>query len=139
MLQATRLFGLVLILSASTQTPALQGGSPQTAPAITITLTEVPPAAPGGATSVAEIAGTVRAAPNDARIVILAHGDMWYVQPYVSAPFTALTAGKFRSVIHLGTEYAVLVVTRSYRPPATTAEPPRTGGEVLAMKVFPGS
>ena len=87
----------------------------------TIRVTEVPPAG-GGPHRMAAISGTVKNAdPSKHRLVIFARTDRWYVQPFTSAPFTNIRAdGSWTSNIHLGEEYAVLLVAGGYEPPATT-------------------
>lgn len=112
-----------------------QGGG-----AYSIVITQVPPVG-GGPNRTEMIAGEVRGeSPNDYRIVIFAHADMWYVQPYVAAPFTSIGKdGRWKSNTHLGHEYAALLVKPSYKPPATTIALPAIGGDVLAVEVVPAS
>lgn len=103
------------------------------APAITIT--RVPPA---GADSgmLGTIAGQVRGGSADgARLVVYARTDVWYVQPTVGNPFTAVAAdGTWEANIHGGAQYAVLLVTPAYAPAATITSLPEVGGLVLAIE-----
>lgn len=72
------------------------------------------------------------------RVVLFSQTDMWYVQPYVSAPFTDIKPdGTWATRIHLGGEYAALLVDASYKPPATTAALPQRGNGVIALTRVP--
>ena len=99
----------------------------------------VPP--PGGGPDRMEvISGRVtNADPSLHRIVIFSRTDRWYVQPYISAPFTTIGRpdGTWSTRIHLGAEYAVLLVTPAYDPPATTFDLPREGGDIVAILRVP--
>ncbi len=76
--------------------------------------------------------GSVNGSKN--RVVIYAHTDRWYVQPYVSAPLTEINAdGSWSAVIHLGYEYAAMLVESDYDPPATTISLPEIRGKILAL------
>ena len=87
----------------------------------------------------APIAGTVANAPPGARIVVYAHTDAWYVQPYVSAPYTKLqNNNRWTTSTHLGTEYAALLVRPTYQPNARTDALPRVSSGVLAIVKQPG-
>jgi hypothetical protein len=88
---------------------------PPTAPAPSITITKAPPAG-GGEDSWGTIAGrTTGANPAEQRVVIYARTDQWYVQPWVAKPFTPLRKdGSFQTGIHLGEEYAALLVDHSF-------------------------
>jgi hypothetical protein len=108
----------------------------QSKPVVTVTTT--PPKDAGGPDKMAVIAGTVQGAPRDSRIVIFAHGDVWYVQPYAASPYTRLQDGRFQTDTHLGSQYAVLVVRPAYKPPAVTGDLPDEGGDILAIKIVPG-
>jgi hypothetical protein len=103
-----------------------------------ITVTTTPPKDAGGPDKMAVIAGSVQGAPKDSRIVIFAHGDIWYVQPYAASPYTKLADGKFQTDTHLGTQYAVLVVRPAYKPPASTGDLPDEGGDIMAIKIVAG-
>lgn len=99
-----------------------------------IEITTVPP--PGGGPGRRElIAGLVAIEnPTRYRIVIFSHTDLWYVQPFVAAPFTDTDSkGKWQTRIHLGDEYAALLVKPSYDPPSTAITLPRVGGDVVAI------
>jgi hypothetical protein len=126
-------FAFMLVPAIAQQTPTAQKASKPV-----IALSTVPQRDVGGPDKMAVIAGTVQGAPKDSRIVIFAHGDIWYVQPYAASPFTRITDGRFQADTHLGTQYAVLVVRPSYRPPSTTGDLPDEGGDILAIKIVAG-
>lgn len=106
-----------------------------------VAITVVPPWSAGGDATMARIQGVSgNAAPacgaGGCRIVIyaLASNGAWYVQPFVSAPFTTIgPSGQWATDIHLGTEYAALLVPSSYRPSSTLSALPAPGGAVLAL------
>jgi hypothetical protein len=105
-----------------------------------VTVTEIPPAAMGGSVRTATIAGRVDGARPGDRIVLYAKSGAWYVQPLQSNPFTAIDAqGRWRSTIHLGTEYAAMVVRDGYRPPKSTRVLPNLSSSVLAIATVDGT
>ena len=100
-----------------------------------IQITTVPPSSEGGPGRMDRIAGVVNAKCEDCSIVIFALGDVWYVQPWANAPFTSFSAsdGKWSTDTHLGSEYAALLVRRTYKPPSRTATLPAVAGDVIAL------
>jgi hypothetical protein len=101
---------------------------------------QVPSAAPGGFEPLERITGKVVEAPSGARVVAYAHNGDWYVQPFRSRPFTDVgTNGSWSAVTHLGAEYAALLVSAGYEPPARVSDLPTVGGGVLAVAVTRGS
>jgi hypothetical protein len=105
-----------------------------------IEFTVVPPADNGGPEKVAPVAGRVRGGGANQRIVLFARSGGWWVQPYRSQPFTAIQSDStWKNTIHLGTEYAALLVGPDYRPPATAESLPARGGEILAVATVKGS
>jgi len=105
-----------------------------------IEFTVVPPADNGGPDKVAPVAGRVRGAGSNQRIVLFARSGGWWVQPYRSRPFTAIQPDStWKNTIHLGTEYAALLVGPDYRPPVTTDALPQRGGAILAVATIKGS
>jgi len=105
-------------------------------PSIKITL--IPPRGEGPDSN-----GTIggkASGPNlkDCKVVIFARTDKWYVQPTVASPYTPIGQdGLWETDIHLGYEYAGLLVNSSYEPPATTGTLPKVGGAVLAIDRVP--
>ena len=63
-------------------------------------------------------------------------GSTWYVQPFVGSAMTAISAaGQWRSRIHLGSEYAALLVRAGYEPKSQVSLLPAVRGDVLAAEV----
>jgi hypothetical protein len=105
-----------------------------------ITFTEVPPAAEGGPDRTARIAGGVQGARRGDRIVLFAKSGLWYVQPYLADPFTAIGEDSTWSAsTHLGQEYAALLVRGGFVPPATLEALPAVGEQVAAVARVPGT
>ena len=96
-----------------------------------IEFTKVPPVAEGGRDRMATIAGRVSGARPGQQIVLYAHAGAWWVQPRVETPFTPIRPDSTWSAeIHLGYEYAALLVDPEYHPPATMDLQPTAGGPV---------
>lgn len=99
----------------------------------------IPPAAEGGPDDLAPIAGRVTGARAGQRIVLFAKAGIWWVQPTTVDPFTSVQADStWANSIHLGSEYAALLVEPGYRPPTTIDALPSEGGEVVAVQVVAG-
>jgi hypothetical protein len=105
-----------------------------------IEFTTIPQADAGGPTTLASVAGRVKGARPNQRIVVFARsGDVWWVQPFRSRPFTDVERDStWKNSIHLGTEYAALLVDADYRPPATTESLPERGGSIAAVTRIAG-
>jgi hypothetical protein len=105
----------------------------------TIEFTTVPDAAEGGSDRVAPIAGRVLGARPGQRLVLFARSGVWWVQPLVAEPFTAIGPDRtFHTRTHLGLEYAALLVEPAYQPPATIDALPPAGGNVVAVATVKG-
>ena len=113
--------------------------APNVAPSIEFTT--VPKAAIGGPAALAPVAGRVKGARPNQRVVLFARSDEgWWVQPYRSRPFTEIEPDStWKSSIHLGQEYAALLVDADYRPPATSESLPEVGGGIVAVTHVDGS
>jgi hypothetical protein len=110
---------------------------PDAVPAIEITT--VPDAAPGGTDRLVPIAGRVAGAEPGQRIVLFARSQVWWVQPFTVRPFTEVRAdGTWENTVHMGTEYAAVLVSPDYKPPVTVQTLPRPGGPVAAVTVVSG-
>lgn len=111
---------------------ASDAGKSETDPSIKIT--EVPSSGAGD-TKMETIAGTVSGVHvKECKVVIFAHTNTWYVQPYIGASDTVIQSDNtWRSDTFLGWEYAALLVKNSYKPPSTTGKLPDVGGLVLAI------
>src|SRR6266536_5457445 len=104
-----------------------------------IEFTKIPPAAQGGRERVDTIAGRVTNPRPGQQIVIYAHSGPWWVQPWPDRPFTPIQADSmWKSEIHLGVEYAALVVDPCFRPPPTMDVAPTKGGSVELVTIVNG-
>jgi len=101
---------------------------------VSVVITHVPGAGPGEE-SFGVIAGTVKNAPKECKLVIYSlGGGTWWVQPYALTPITSFDKqGHFRVTIHGGNEFAVLVVKSGYKPSLTIYHLPSVGGKILAI------
>lgn len=105
-----------------------------------ITFIHVPPRQTGGPELLDSFSGRVVDSPPTARMVAYAYNGVWWVQPFRSQPFTEVGAdGSWTTTTHLGTKYAVLLVSPGYKAPARAAVLPSVGGNVLAVAVANGS
>lgn len=105
-----------------------------------VTIGEVPPASEGGPDRMARISGRVDGAQPGDTIVLLAKSGLWYVQPFQQQPFTAIREdGTWTASIHLGSEYAAMLVRGGYQPPFTLETLPPIGGQVVAIARVAGS
>jgi hypothetical protein len=105
-----------------------------------IEFSTVPEAGDGGSDRLGRIAGRVAGARPGQRIVLFAKSESWWVQPLNTQPFTTIEPNAtWTSTIHLGTDYAALLVEPGYHPPATVESLPRPGGDVVAVAATKGS
>lgn len=104
---------------------------------VEIAVSEIPPSECGGTSRTEPIAGTVRgASPSEHRLVIYSFDceSVWWVQPSEAVPLTNIGLdGRWEAFVHLGRRYAVLVVSRSYRPATRAIALPEVGRDVLAL------
>ena len=107
----------------------------QTSP---IEFRKVPLADAGGPTKFGVIEGRVADARSSRQIVLYARSGQWFVQPYVDQPFTSIDGSNWKNRIHLGTEYAALLVEPGYQPTAQLDTLPPPGGAVVAVALTPG-
>lgn len=105
-----------------------------------IEFTGIPQAEEGAPDKTLPISGRVMGAHSGQRIVLFAKSGIWWVQPTVDQPFTAIQSNStWTNSTHPGTEYAALLVGPGYRPPPTTEVLPSEGGDVLAVKTVQGA
>jgi hypothetical protein len=105
-----------------------------------IEFTIVPEAHNGSPYRVEPIEGRVAGAVPTDRLVLYALSGVWWVQPVVEQPFTAIRADStWSSRIHLGFVYAALLVDSRYQPPVTLDALPEKGGPILAVATARGS
>lgn len=118
------------------QTNDKKDANKATGPSIEITLV---PVRGEGSDSNGTIGGKVSGANlKECKVVIFARTDKWYVQPTVASPDTPIGEdGQWETDIHLGYEYAALLVKSSYEPHATLGTLPKVAGAVLAITRVP--
>ena len=105
-----------------------------------IQFTTIPPAAVGGSERVALIAGRAAGIQPGQRIVIYAKSGVWWVQPITDKPYTTVAADStWQNKIHLGDEYAALLVDHGYRPANTRDALPPLGDGVIAIATVKGT
>jgi hypothetical protein len=103
-----------------------------------IAITTVPPWDPGGAEGMATIAGRVTGDCKKCKVILYAHGDVWYVQPFENRTDTEIQRdGSWNNRTHLGTEYAALLTSADYRPLTTSGALP-SNRAILASAVVAG-
>jgi hypothetical protein len=107
--------------------------------AVSITFSKVPPAGEGGAKVVDTISGHVTGSLPGQQIVIFSKTRSWWIQPSRLEPYTTIQPdGSWSSNIHLGQQYAALLVTRQYEPSPILSTLPKPGGGVIAIAVVSG-
>jgi hypothetical protein len=137
----TKGFHIARALATASFVPLLAIACGSEAVAPSIEFTTIPRADAGGPAALAAVAGRVQGARPNQRIVLFARSDEgWWVQPFRSQPFTDIAVDStWKSSIHLGTEYAALLVDADYRPPATSESLPERGGGIVAVARVAGS
>jgi len=86
------------------------------------------------------IEGRVIGAQSGHRIVLFAKSGVWWVQPRRDEPFTRIESDStWKSLTHLGREYAALLVEPGYNPPTTIETLPTEGDGVIARATIQGS
>lgn len=114
--------------------------SPQKDDRPSIEFTAIPEANDGGPDRVETIEGRVKGARPGQRIVLFARSGVWWVQPRRDEPFTTIQSDStWKSLTHLGREYAAILVEPGYNPPATIETLPAEGGDVIARATTQGS
>jgi hypothetical protein len=104
-----------------------------------IVFTKVPPAGEGSPFEVAPIEGRVVASKPGQHIVLYAKSNVWWIQPSVSKPSTAIGPDSvWHNNTHPGTQYAALLVDPNYNPPLTIRDLPPKGGLVSAVAIVNG-
>jgi hypothetical protein len=104
-----------------------------------IEFSRVPPAGEGNEDILETIQGSVTGARPGERIVLFSRSGKWWIQPFISQPFTAIQPDStWKSSTHPGSAYAALLVDSRYRPPLTMSSLPQTGGPVLAAATVQG-
>jgi signal transduction histidine kinase len=105
-----------------------------------IEVTRIPDAEVGGGPALQTITGRVTGAGAEDRIVLFTRSGEWYVQPFIDQPYTKIQDDStWSNSTHLGAEYAALLVTSGYVPPAVTSELPKADENVLAVVTVDGT
>jgi hypothetical protein len=133
-----RVLGLGLLALNCVPATGCSRDSPRAEPSIQLTI--IPPAAVGGSERVAPIGGRAAGIRPDQRIVIYTKSGVWWIQPTTAQPFTTVGPdGTWQNTIHLGVEYAALLVDDGYRPANTRDALPPIGNGVVAMATVNGT
>src|SRR5229473_1517905 len=105
-----------------------------------ITFTRVPIAEEGDHSKVDTIEGrTVGIRPGQQIVLYTKSEELWWVQPVVEHPFTKIEKdSRWKGQVHLGTEYAALLVEPGYNPPETAESLPTPGGGIDAVAIVHG-
>jgi len=131
-----RCLGTLLLLGALSS--GCRNEAATTEPAIQFAT--IPPAAVGGSERVAPIGGRALGVKPGQRIVIYTKSGVWWVQPLTAQPFTTIAPdATWQSTIHLGSEYAALLVDEGYRPENTRDALPPLGNGVIAIATVKGT
>ena len=102
----------------------------------TVTLTQIPPYAEGTAYKIETIEGRVTGAQPGEKIIIYAKSAVWWIQPTVLQPFTAIQRdGAWKNETHPGSSYAALLVKDGYHPRPKLDQLPAKDNDVLAVVV----
>jgi|SRR5579862_9681170 len=85
--------------------------------------------------------GRVTGAQPGQRIVVFAKTDgRWGVCPQSGQPFTNIESdGRWKASVHLGLQYAALLVDPTYDPPQQTESLPAVGNGVVALAIVHGT
>ncbi len=131
---------IVLLLLLTTLTGCHLGKS-ATGPKITFT--RVPQATTGAAEKLDVIQGRVDGAKPGQQIVLYVKRNNWWLQPLANAPFTKIQQDStWINSIHVGPEYAAVLVDQGYTPQAEIEDLPKPGNLVHAVstsKDFPSA
>lgn len=106
-----------------------------------ISFTVVPVASLGSPESLERIQGQVSVVqPGQQLALYSCTRGTWFVQPFVSHPFTAIkTDTTWRSSIHVGEQYAALLVGSRYVPAKKLQSLPARGDGVIAIAMATGT
>src|SRR6185369_11145287 len=109
-------FMLARYVSAALALAALTSGCRSLSHEPTISFSLVPVADPGGPESLEAIRGVVQHGRPEDQVVLYSYSaGSWWVQPFASRPFTSFAEDlSFQNSIHLGEQYATLLMDSSY-------------------------
>ncbi len=102
-----------------------------------ISFTRVPVANEGDRSKLETIEGrTVGVRPGQQIVLYTKSEELWWVQPDIGRPFTKIEDGsRWKNQIHLGTQYAALLVEPGYNPPETAESLPARGSGIDAVAI----
>ncbi len=81
----------------------------------------------------------VGARPGQQIVLYTQSEELWWVQPFTGQPFTKIDDNsRWKSQIHLGTQYAALLVEPGYNPPETAESLPARGSGIEAVAIING-
>lgn len=104
-----------------------------------IEFTRIPPAEVTRTDKIDLIQGKVSGAQPGQQVVLYAKIGNWRLQPLSSFPFTEIHRdATWINMIHLGSEYAALLVGPDYRPQASMDILPKPGGDIAAIATVQG-
>ena len=106
----------------------------------TVIFDKVPKADVGGPDKLGTIEGHVTGFQAGQQVVLYAKSqELWWIQPFSDHPYTKIEANlRWSNQIHLGTEYAALLINQGYKPPRTTESLPTIGAGIAAVAVVKG-
>jgi hypothetical protein len=109
-------------------------------PVPSISFSRVPPADKDGYDKFGTIEGIARGFHSGQQIVLYSKSEeLWWLQPVTDHPFTNIQGDStWKSQIHLGTEYAALLVDPGYNPPETSETLPSPSSGIEAAEVVKG-
>src|SRR5262249_51650480 len=77
--------------------------------------------------------------PGETLVLYARSEGVWWIQPFVKKPFTEIQPdSSWKNSIHLGTEYAAILVEPDYLPAPKTTELPSAGKGVVAVSRVQG-
>ena len=105
-----------------------------------VSFTRVPKADEGDRSKLETIEGRVAGGRPGQQIVLYARSEeLWWIQPIADHPFTKIEDdSRWKGQVHLGTEYAALLVQPGYNPPETAESLPTQGGGIDAVAIVKG-
>lgn len=108
-----------------------------------VTFTRVPQSTSGDPEKLDIIQGRVEGAKPGQQIVLYVKRNNWWIQPLANAPFTKIQPDStWINSIHVGQEYAAVLVDQGYSPQAEIDDLPKPGNMVSAVstsKDFPSA
>jgi hypothetical protein len=131
--------GLLLIVACAMLFGGCHSRQGNNSSGVSIEFTRIPPAEVTRTDKLDLIQGKVSGAQPGQQIVLYARIGNWRLQPLSNFPFTEIhNDSTWINMIHLGSEYAALLVGPDYRPQAMLDTLPAPGGAVAAVATIQG-